>query len=371
LSETHEIDSIVRSGFTVRDAFLLPDGEMEYKVAYGPDTKSKFEALHRTLAPRGLVPQLTGTREDATLVVRRTHEVGGSSRIPVLALLLTVTSIAVFSLLETAIYQQFAPQVPPYIVIVGYSASILAILGAHELGHRYLARKRGNATSVPFFIPGIPDLTAFLPTLGVLSVHRKPLVNKEDLFDGSLAGPLAAFAVTVVLYAVGEVTSVVSSSPLLSGQLPGSNIYVSQINPSVVQFAIDSLLAAFLTQAPSGFFRLSPMMDAATVGFMLTFLSMMPAVLLDGGYMVLSAFGGRALRACTYLSIFALVALDTPNYWAIAIFILILAGRQPSAPVLDEISEVPRQKKLVFLAALILGFLCLPMPQNLLSLPLG
>lgn len=371
MSDTHEIDQIVRSGFNVRDAFLLPEGEVEYKVAYGPDTKSKFEELCRALFPKGFVPQLTGTKEDATLVVRRSHESEGSSRIPVLALLLTVTSIAVFSLLETAIYQQFAPEVPVYIVVLGYGASIVAILGAHELGHRYLARKRGNPPSLPFFIPGIPNLTAFLPTLGVISVHRKPLVNREDLFDGSLAGPLAAFALTVLLYAVGEVTSVVSSSPILSGQLPGSNIYVSQINPSVFQFAIDSLLGGFLAQPPPGFFRLSPMMDAATVGFLLTFLSVMPAVMIDGGYMVLSAFGGRVLRVCTYLSVFTLIALDTPNYWAIAIFLLVLAGRQPSAPVLDEVSEVPGRKKVVFLAALALGFLCLPIPQNLLTLPLG
>ena len=69
-----------------------------------------------------------------------------------------------------------------------YSASILAILGAHEFGHYYACRYYGVDASLPFFLPAPLPLTG---TLGAFIRIRQPIPGKRELFDIGIAGPIA------------------------------------------------------------------------------------------------------------------------------------------------------------------------------------
>src|SRR5262245_2973593 len=81
-----------------------------------------------------------------------------------------------------------------------YSASILAILGAHEFGHYYACRYYGVDASLPFFLPAPLPLTG---TLGAFIRIRQMIPGKRELFDIGIAGPIAGFIVAVPVLLVG------------------------------------------------------------------------------------------------------------------------------------------------------------------------
>lgn len=368
-----DLDAAVKGKFQVKDIFQLPDDEVEYKVVYAKSSKARFKELRDQLEKLGFVPWLFGTPNDATLLVRKRQvSKGGASRVPVLLLLLTLTSIVVFALLEDYLYTQLAPQLSQYVVALSYAASVVAILAAYQFGHRFASERAGMPPSTPYFIPGVPFyVTAYTPALGIVSSQRGPALNRDSVFNVSLAGPLAAFAVALVLMVVGEFAWVQSAVTIQGGQFSNSIISVNQLNPSVMQVLVDSATSSFSRSVPLGFAKLSPIGDAAYAGFLIYFLNILPIVRLDGGNMFSAALGERGIRSAAYLSVLALIIIDAPTYWAIAIFVLLVAGRPGSLQVLDEVSPPSNRKKFIMLGAILLAFLCLPLPQNLAFLPLG
>jgi hypothetical protein len=67
---------------------------------------------------------------------------------------------------------------------------------------------------------------------------------------------------------------------------------------------------------------------------------------------------------------FLLVAIDVPNYWVLFLIIFLLAAIQPSNETLDSVSGISRSRKLLFLVALLLVGLCIPIPQTFLTRPI-
>lgn len=359
-----ELDSLVRSSFTVTDTFQLPEGEAEYRVAYTAESRLRFKDLHRKAAAMGFTPRLMGSREECTLTLRRTLTAPRrQSRVPTILALLSLISIIAFSLLEKALYGEFAPGVPGLVVIASYSLGVIAVLAAHEFGHRSAARRNRELSLTSYLIPGIPGLTAFLPVIGPLSTQKGPATNRDGLFDVLLWGPLAGFVVALALSLVGEFDTVVSSIPLQGNQVVNTFIAVKFSNPSAIQYALDWLLSPFIVQVPSGFVLLSPIGDAATVGLLLTFIGLLPMASFDGGMLASTVWGSKVSRLATYASALVLISFDTLNYFAIAIFVILIAGRQLNVQLLDEVSEISRRRKWVYGAAVVLAFLCVPLPQ--------
>jgi membrane-associated protease RseP (regulator of RpoE activity) len=371
-SSSEGVDSLVRSLFKVNDAFQLPEGEYEYRVTYDADSKKNFEKLHVALGKQGLRPWLTGTREDCVLTVRKKLPPKAlRSRIPLILVLFTLASVAVFALIEEETYAKFAPGIPWYLVFISYGGFVGSILGVHELGHRYVSRRRGISSPTPYVIPGAPTLTSVLPALGIISPQKEPALNRDQIFDVMIAGPLAALAVAIVLFVAGELTTVQSALPVQGVQIVNSYISVGQINPSTIQYALDAILSPIAPSAAAGLMRLSPACDAATAGFVLTFVGLLPIAFLDGGYLSAAVLGGRATRIVTYLAVLALIVFDTPNYWALAIVVLVMAGRPFDIRTCDEISGISDTRKVLFLIAVVIAFLSLPIPQNIATIPLG
>ena len=85
----------------------------------------------------------------------------------------------------------------PHVIVEGatFSASLLAILFSHEMGH-YLACRyyKVNATP-PYFIPAPPLFLA--GTFGAFIKIRSAIPSRRALFDIGLAGPLAGFVVAL------------------------------------------------------------------------------------------------------------------------------------------------------------------------------
>ena len=86
---------------------------------------------------------------------------------------------------------------------IPFSASLMLILLAHEMGH-YLACLRYNVdATLPFFIP-FPSL---IGTMGAFIRIRSPIHSRRALFDIGIAGPIAGFVVACLVLAIALVFS--------------------------------------------------------------------------------------------------------------------------------------------------------------------
>jgi membrane-associated protease RseP (regulator of RpoE activity) len=361
-----DLEDVVRSLFKVRETFVLPEGELEFQVEYDGATKENFLAAKAALDPLGFRPDLTGKRDDCILTLRKIEPpLGKLPTLPVFLVLFTLASVAVFGLLQESVYSDLVPSMSPYFVFFGFVAPTAIVMGAHELGQRAAARRRGGGHSNIYLIPGIPYVTSFLPSLGFAISQREPGLNRDRLFDTVVAGPLALLALSVILYIVGDLTSVQSAVPFAGSQIANNTI---SIYPNVIQLSVDALL---LRPAAPGYILLSPIADGATVGFILAFIGLLPMASYDGGFLANIAWGQRGARLASYLSVLALLVLDTPTYWALAIVALILAGRPFQIKLLDDVSPLSSTRQWIFIGTLVLAFLCLPLPQNLATFPLA
>lgn len=127
---------------------------------------------------------------------------------------------------------QFATGLP-------YSFALLAILGVHELGHYFAARRHGINVTPPFFIP-VPFA---LGTFGAFIQMRSPTENGRSLFDVAIAGPLAGLAVAIPALLIG----LRSSTILPVDAAPAGHMFGGTSAGSSLLFALLArLLALFV-----------------------------------------------------------------------------------------------------------------------------
>ena len=92
---------------------------------------------------------------------------------------------------------------------IPFSATLLFILLAHEMGHYLFCRYYGVRATLPFFIPA----PTMIGTLGAVIRIKAPIRTRAALFDIGIAGPIAGFVVAVItLFA-----AMLYSKPLASG----------------------------------------------------------------------------------------------------------------------------------------------------------
>src|SRR5215831_283385 len=100
---------------------------------------------------------------------------------------------------------------------IPFSATLLLILLAHEMGHYLYCRYYRVYATLPFFIPA-PTL---IGTLGAVIRIKSPIRSRAALFDIGIAGPIAGFIVAVSVLMV----SISVSKPMVPGMGP-SDIYL-------------------------------------------------------------------------------------------------------------------------------------------------
>ena len=92
---------------------------------------------------------------------------------------------------------------------IPFSATLLTILLAHEMGHYLYCRYYGVRATLPFFIPA-PTL---IGTLGAVIRIKGRIRSRAALFDIGIAGPIAGFVVAIVTLAI----ALTFSKPLAPG----------------------------------------------------------------------------------------------------------------------------------------------------------
>lgn len=181
-----------------------------------------------------------------------------------------------------------------------FSASLLAILFSHEMGH-YLACRyyKVNAT-LPYFIPAPPLFLA--GTFGAFIKIRSAIPSRRALFDIGLAGPLAGFVVALPLSLLGVLT--------VGPPLPPQDHVIFFNDPLL--FRLIARLAGIPLDPNS---PTNPYYMAAWIGLLVTSLNLMPVGQLDGGHGTLALFGPRAHRIIGRLAFVTMSALALLGFW--------------------------------------------------------
>jgi membrane-associated protease RseP (regulator of RpoE activity) len=225
---------------------------------------------------------------------------------------------------------KWALQVPSRLLLgIPFSATLLVILLAHEMGHYLLCRFYGVWATLPFFIPA-PTL---IGTLGAVIRIKAPIRSRKALFDIGIAGPIAGFVV-----AVATLMFALMLSKPLGPTARASDIYLGF--PPIFYLAQDFLRVIAPQHAivglPLSHVYLHPTAIAAWVGMFATALNLLPSSQLDGGHIVY-ALAPRAHRIISWITVAALLYLGRMyigwRVWAGLLIVMnVLTFRQRQAP---------------------------------------
>ena len=238
------------------------------------------------------------------------------------------------------------------VVGVPFAASLLAILGVHELGHYAFGRRHGLPVTLPYFIPVPPVPPFLLGTLGAVIRLRGAVRDRRGLFDMAVAGPLAGLAVAVPIYALGlRLSTVIPVPPDFSGVVFGDALL-----PKLIERLVVGVLP------PGHDILLHPVGVAAWFGFFVTALNLIPAGQLDGGHIVYALFGRRH-ALISQLAVAGLIvvglAFGSVNWLVWAVLIVALMGFR-HMPTMDDVTALDPGRRAIGLFALLLLVLLLP-----------
>lgn len=189
-----------------------------------------------------------------------------------------------------------------------FAGALMAILGAHEMGHYVVARRHGFELSLPYFIP----VPFFFGTFGAVIRLKSLPRDRSALLEMGAAGPIAGAVLAFAAIAIGlpdtgpppEILPPEAAEPLpawiagaltrldellaplaalLSEPVPEGHVPVLIFNNPPV---MDLLGLAILGEPPGRYDSLSPLALAGWVGCFLTALNLVPIGQLDGGHVL-------------------------------------------------------------------------------------
>jgi membrane-associated protease RseP (regulator of RpoE activity) len=235
-----------------------------------------------------------------------------------------------------------------------YSGTLLAILGAHEMGHYWFCRRYDVDASLPYFIPAPLPLTG---TLGAVIKIREHFPTRAALFDIGVAGPIGGFLVLVPALFLGLSLSTVVPAPT-----QGSGVMLGE--PLLFQWAARLV---FGVVADGQALNIHPVVFAAWFGMLATALNLLPFGQLDGGHITYATLGRWAtpISVATVATAVAMNLLVSTS-WAfmtlmMLVMLVLLGPRHPR--VLHEEAPLGAGRIAIAILALIILILCFtPVP---------
>jgi membrane-associated protease RseP (regulator of RpoE activity) len=212
-----------------------------------------------------------------------------------------------------------------WLEVLPIALGLLTVLAAHEIGHRWLAKRYQVKLSPPFLIPAWQ-----IGSFGALTRFESLLPKRQVLFDIALAGPAAGGLLSLLLLLLG----LVLSGPSSVFQVPAPFFQSSILVGSLARVVLGSALQETLVPV-------HPLVVIGWLGLVVTALNLLPAGQLDGGRVIQSIYGRRVAGRSTIIVLVVLAIAATFNplalYWALVILLL---QRDLERPCLEEISEV-------------------------------
>ena len=352
---------IVNSIFEVSN-FTKTEFSLEFRIE-DYEVKSKFEDLARKLEDMSYVCKLEEIDGKRYVIIqkfapRKQRKWLSTAWTPRILFAVVISFVMIDGYYRTSGTNSIVEIGDPLEMAAIYTLSLLGILGTHELGHIIAAKAHRLKTTWPYFIPGIPVIG--IPTFGAFIQSKGLTINREILFDVAIAGPIAGLVIAVIVSIYGAYTAPILDQDIAAGLFAESRLMEwNQGEPLLMSAS----LAMFGKGGEGHEVIMTPVMFAAWIGFLITFLNLLPAWQLDGGHMARTLLGPKLHRYATFGSMAILVLL---GYWLMAMLILVMSSRNPGATPLDDVSPLSRNRKLAYIGIIGLAILCAPMPSNFL-----
>ncbi len=359
--EIEFVRSMVARHFPVYDVRVSYD-VVEFFCRVDETTlEDTFEVLRGEMAQHGYIPMITYEKGEHRIIVGKKPPMKyRGTKVNLAMLVITFIAVAVAGLIQWGSYadvpdDEFFSLSTLGMGILVFALPLMAILGVHELGHYFMAKKRNVAASLPFFIPSIPPLGTF----GAFISLRDPIPNRKSLLEIGIAGPIAGLLVALPLAFIGIALTNMEARPVPDDLTADSVMLISF--PYIYTF-IEQLYPI------QGDYLMHPTAFAAWVGFLVTALNLLPAGQLDGGHISRALFGSRAKYA-SWATIAILIALSMFYFaWLIfAVLILFIGAKHP--PPLNDINKLDKPRMIAgAMAFVILAVSIVPIPMSVMEL---
>ncbi len=233
-----------------------------------------------------------------------------------------------------------------------YMACLLAILGAHEMGHFLATVRYRIPASFPMFLP-LPITP--IGTMGAVIGMDGLRANRRELFDIGIAGPLAGLVVAIPILGIGiaQLDLTQQGSKALQLDIPFIMHKMLQwIHPDTYHSGMDRIG------------QLNPFLMAGWVGLLVTGLNMLPLSQLDGGHVLYTLFGRPQAHKIARTILFVLIALIVINFdfaaiWMPMVILITLMGVD-HPPTADDSVELGPVRTALGYCALMIPILCFP-----------
>lgn len=345
-----QVRALVAEEFSIEDG-LLDHGTPTFYVKITPESKNAFLKLIKRLDAVNFIPFLR--KEEGKYVLRVVSKPPVKpSRISINLILFLAT---IGTTLLSGYFISLSGAANPIVGAVAFTVALLAIVGVHELSHKFVANRHKIDATAPYFIPGLPWPFG-IGTFGAVIQQKSPAPNKDALFDLGASGPLMGFAVAVVVAIVGISISSTSSVLPLGGVLIPSPLFFS--------FLIRILAEAGFLKGGQ-LIMLHPVAFAGWVGMFITVTQLIPAGMLDGGHAVRGLFGQKVSNVLPIIAIIVLLVLDFEIYWLMAILGFFFSMQRHPGP-LDDVSNLTTGRKVAAILLVVVFILCIaPAPYIL------
>jgi membrane-associated protease RseP (regulator of RpoE activity) len=343
-ADFEKITQLVAAEFQIQEP-LMENGTPTYYLVWPQETKQPFLRLLKCLEEMKLIAFLR--RADGRVVLKVVPKPPVKPSNPRTNLILLIaTAITTF----VTGYFMLPPEagINPIVGGIIFSASILTVLGVHEMGHKLTANKKKIEATSPYFIPGPPPLG----TLGAVIMQKSLPPNRDALFDVGANGPIAGFIIALIFSIVGMALLIPASLPPNSGSMvPISWILLMN------GFAGLNLLPQ-LTPPNNGWY-MHPITFAGWAGMVVTMLNLLPAAMLDGGHVARSTMAGDKQRFILTFASVAILLLSGTQFILMAFLIVFMSMFKHPGP-LDDVSGLSRSRKLLTVA--LVAFFVLSFP---------
>ncbi len=337
--EIERINSLVRKYLDVYEFRITPD-HLEFYFTYRDEKQfgENFEKLRVEMKKINAIPMVKKKGgEYVLLVLRNPKRHFFSIWINLGLLILTILStIWVGMGYYTAYYGSGGFWHDFMGGLIYFSVPLLTILGCHEMGHYFAAKKHNIAASLPFFIPA----PTMLGTLGAFISIREPIPDKKSLIDVGLSGPIVGFLVAIPVTILG----------LILGNMNPPHVDTEAVNTYMI-FNVPLIYEFLEWLFPSSNF-VHPVSMAGWVGFVVTAINLFPIGQLDGGHAVRAILGDKA-KYVSYGFAALLIGLGFlyPGWLIFGILVIFLGLRHP--PPLNDIVKLDKKRYAIFFAALL------------------
>ncbi len=319
----------------------IQEGVYEFHTLVDPNLEGNFKKLVIDLKGVGYIPVIGRTREGGSdyviSVIKKRNNQPFGNWVNIVLLVATLASTIWVGGSLSGEYFGITSQSPKFFFFgfIYFSLPLLVILGSHEFGHYFVAKRNGVAASLPFFIPApIPPLG----TLGAFISLRDPLPDRKTLIKIGAAGPIVGFVMSIVVAVIGAYLGTFQKPVMVTSTQ--ENFLISL---PVIYYLFPVIQTTYV----------HPVAFAAWVGFLVTAINLFPIGQLDGGHIARGLLGKNAkYLSYTFIVILVILGIYYVSWILFAILIIILGLTHP--PPLNDISKPGKREILVGIVAIAL-----------------